>query len=128
MTGTGRQDRTRSRRSALAIVALPFVLAVVAGACGTTDKASREPLPPIRTTTSTSTIPGTTLPPGTRTFYVIKSGDTLASIANEAKVTVQSIIDLNGIANPDAIQAGQTIEIPSGIVVVDSFGTTTTTA
>ena len=77
MTGFERHDGVRSRRAAVTIVSLPLVLAIVMGACGTTDKASKEPLPPIRTTTSTSTIPGTTIPEGVRQFYVIKRGDTL---------------------------------------------------
>ena len=110
------------------VASVPVLFALVAGACGTTDKASTEPLPPIRTTTSTSTIPGTTLPEGVRQFYTIKSGDTLASIAGATGVTVQSIIELNNIENPDAIQAGQTIEIPAGIVVITDLGAVTTVA
>ena len=127
MTGTDRRTRSRPRLTGAAVATLPVVFALVAGACGTTDKASTEPLPPIRTTTSTTTIPGTTLPEGVRQFYTIKSGDTLASIAGATGVTVQSIIELNGIDNPDAIQAGQTIEIPAGIVVIDDLNALTTT-
>ena len=81
MTGTDRRTRPRPRLAGAAFASLPVVLALVAGACGTTDKASTDPLPPIRTTTSTTTIPGTTLPEGVRQFYTIKRGDTLASIA-----------------------------------------------
>ena len=121
MTGTDRRERPRPRLAGAAVASLPVVFALIAGACGTTDKASNEPLPPIRTTTSTTTIPGTTLPEGVRQFYTIKSGDTLASIAAATEVTVQSIIELNGIDNPDSIQAGQTIEIPSGIVVIQNL-------
>ncbi len=131
MTGTaaparrGAAPAPRSRRSAIAIVSAPLVLAVVAGACGTTDKASKEPLPPIRTTTSTTTIPGTTIPEGIRQFYKIKPGDTLGSIAAGFGVTIQSLIDANNIENPDNVPAGLTIEIPSGIVLIDEIPTTT---
>ncbi len=122
MTGIDRAERCqRPRLTGVALASLPLVLALGMAACGTTDKASSEPLPPIRTTTSTTTIPGTTLPEGVRQFYTIKRGDTLASIAAATKVTVQSIIDLNKIDNPDAIQAGQTIEIPSGISVIEDL-------
>jgi nucleoid-associated protein YgaU len=122
MTGIDRAARRHGPRlTGAAVASLPLVLALVVAACGTTDKASSEPLPPIRTTTSTTTMPGTTLPDGVRQFYTIKRGDTLASIAGATGVTVQSIIDLNQIENPDAIQAGQTIEIPSGIVVIDDL-------
>ena len=87
---------------------VPATLGLVA--CGTTDQASKETLPPIRTTTSTSAPATTTIPEGTR-FYVIKRGDTLAAIAASFSVTVQSIVDLNGLENADAIQAGQTLEL-----------------
>ncbi len=99
-------------------IALSGVLAV---ACGTTDSASRETLPPIVTTTS-STLPPTTPPElAERIFYTIKRGDTLQVIANSFGVTVQSIIDLNNIANPDSIAAGQTVEIPTGLLVLDQL-------
>jgi LysM repeat protein len=62
-----------------------------------------------------------------RQFYTIKRGDTLASIAAATGVTVQSIIELNGIEDPNAIQAGQTIEIPSGIVVITDLDAVVTT-
>lgn len=101
-----------------ALVAAPAV--VVFAGCGTTDEASKETLPPIRTTSSTEAPATSTIPEGVR-FYVIKRGDTLAAIAASFSVTVQSIVDLNGLANADAIQAGQTIEIPSGIIVIDEL-------
>ena len=125
MTGSDWRTRTRSRRSSVALVSLPVVIALVAGACGTTDQASDEPLPPIRTTTSSTTIPGTTIPEGVRQFYVIKSGDTLAKIANSFEVTIQSLIDLNRIENPDNVPAGATLEIPAGILVISNLPTTT---
>ena len=62
-----------------------------------------------------------------RQFYTIKRGDTLASIAGATGVTVQSIIVLNNIDDPDAIQAGQTIEIPAGIVVITDLDALVTT-
>ena len=126
MTGTDGHDVTRLRRVGGLLVGLPIALALVVGACGVTDKASNEPLPPIRTTTSTSTIPGTTIPEGVRQFYVIKRGDTLGSIAAAFDVTVQSLIELNNIANPDNVPAGATLEIPSGILVIDELPTTST--
>lgn len=104
-----------------------MVAALVIVGCGTTDEASRETLPPIRTTIAITTTTSTTVPPGQR-FYTIKPGETLGVIAASFQVTVQSIVDINGLANPDAIQAGQTIEIPSGIVVVENLPTTTVVA
>jgi LysM repeat protein len=124
------EPRTRCRSSdergrsvavrVAALVAAPTV--VLFAACGTTDEASKETLPPIRTTTSAAPSATTTIPEGVR-FYVIKRGDTLAAIAASFNVTVQSIVDLNGLVNANAIQAGQTIEIPSGIIVIDELPT-----
>ncbi len=87
------------------------------GACGTTDQASRETLPPIRTTIAITTTTSTTVPPGQK-VYEIKPGETLGIIAASFQVTVQSIVELNGLENPDDIQAGQLIEIPTGITVI----------
>ncbi len=109
----------RETRAAAAIT----MAVLVVSACGTTDKASRDTLPPIRTTIAVTTTTSTTVPEG-RQFYVIQRGDTLAAIAGAYQVTVQSIVELNALANPDAIQAGQTIEIPSGIVVANELPTT----
>ena len=101
----------------VAALGVALLLAGVAVGCGTTDSASQERLPPIRTTLATTSTTSTTIPEGQR-FYTIKRGDTLALIAASFEVTVISIVDLNGLANPDDIQAGQTIEIPSGVIVV----------
>jgi LysM repeat protein len=103
----------------MAVIWVSLGVALVA-ACGTTDEASRQTLPPIRTTTSTTST--TTTIPNDR-FYTIQRGDTLAVIAAKFRVTIESIVDLNGLPNPDAIQAGQTIEIPSN-VREDKPGTT----
>jgi LysM repeat protein len=106
----------------LAALGVALLVAVVAVGCGTTDSASQERLPPIRTTLATTSTTSTTIPEGQR-FYTIKRGDTLAAIAASFEVTVISIVDINGLDNPDDIQAGQTIEIPSGIVVVADLPT-----
>lgn len=112
-----------NRRGAATTVGTTMIAVLAVAGCGTTDEASRETLPPIRTTIAITTTTSTTVPPGQR-FYTIKPGETLGIIAASFEVTVQSIVDLNGLANPDAIQAGQTIEIPSGIVVVENLPTT----
>ncbi len=103
------------------------VLGVAAVGCGTTDEASRETLPPLITTTS-STVPTTTDPnEGKVLFYEIKSGESIAIIAAAFEVPAQSIIDLNNIENPDTIQVGQILQIPTDIVLVDELPEVTTT-
>ncbi|MGF1505270.1 MAG: LysM peptidoglycan-binding domain-containing protein [Anaerolineae bacterium] len=46
--------------------------------------------------------------------YVAQPGDTLFSIAQQFGVTVDEIAFANGITNPDVIQAGQHLPIPTG--------------
>jgi LysM repeat protein len=45
--------------------------------------------------------------------YTIKSGDTLSAIAARNNTTVSALATANGIANPNLIQAGATLKIPS---------------
>lgn len=43
--------------------------------------------------------------------YTVKAGDTLSSIAEEKSTTVDHLVKLNKIANPDHIVAGQVLEL-----------------
>ena len=107
----------------LSATALAFALAVAA--CGGDDGAAADDvLPPIRTTTTTTST-STTLSTD-RKFYVVKRGEFLSLIADSFGVSVQAIVDLNGLADANDIQAGQTIEIPTGVLLVDELPTTTT--
>ena len=45
-------------------------------------------------------------------FYTIKPGDTLTSISRKNGTTVGELVKLNGIADPNRITAGATIELP----------------
>lgn len=45
------------------------------------------------------------------THYVVKKGDTLTAIARKYKTTVNAIIKLNNITNPDLIYAGQVLRV-----------------
>jgi LysM repeat protein len=102
------------------------VLGVVGVACGTTDPASQERLPPIQTTTPTTTTTTTTVAPADL-LYVVQSGDTLFQIAERFSVTVAAIVERNGLASADDIEAGQSLEIPEGLLVVDDGLTSDTT-
>lgn len=46
--------------------------------------------------------------------YTIRPGDTLSRIAAAAGSTVRALVTLNGIADPDRIVAGRTLEVPAG--------------
>jgi peptidoglycan-N-acetylglucosamine deacetylase len=44
--------------------------------------------------------------------YTVAKGDSLTGLAKKFGVTQESILTLNGLTNPDSIQAGQTLKIP----------------
>jgi LysM repeat protein len=108
------------------LAAIAGVLAVVGAACGTTDPAAQERLPPIQTTTPTTTTTTTTVAPGDF-LYVVQSGDTLGKIAERFSVTIAAIVERNGLASADDIQAGQSLEIPEGLLVIDDGQSSDTT-
>jgi LysM repeat protein len=88
--------------------------------CGEdTAGAPAETLPPLNTTTSTTTT--VFVPTTVQRFYVIKRGDTLSKIADSFDVRLEDLKVLNGIVDENNIQAGQEIEIPSGAVVLDTL-------
>ncbi|MCC6616985.1 MAG: LysM peptidoglycan-binding domain-containing protein [Anaerolineae bacterium] len=46
------------------------------------------------------------------TTYVVQTGDTLFTIAQQFGITVQDIVNANTLANPDRLDVGQTLIIP----------------
>jgi LysM repeat protein len=48
----------------------------------------------------------------TPTFYTVRAGETLALIARVFQVTVQDLMEANGITDPDSIREGQVLRIP----------------
>jgi LysM repeat protein len=53
-----------------------------------------------------------TVPPIHGTYYTVRWGDTLASIAWRFGTSVWAIVQANGIANPNVVYAGQRLYIP----------------
>jgi LysM repeat protein len=60
--------------------------------------------------TGTGTETGTT-PRQQRRFYVIRSGDTLETIAARFGTTVEDLVELNPNVDPNALQPGQRIRV-----------------
>lgn len=52
-------------------------------------------------------------PPAGTTVYIVKKGDTLFTIAKSFNVSVESIVKLNNLPNPELIYPGQRLLIPS---------------
>ena len=49
--------------------------------------------------------------------YTIRKGDTLSTIANKYKTTVEAIAKANGITNPKIIKPGQKLKITKGSII-----------
>ena len=60
-------------------------------------------------------------------YYIVKKGDTLGKIAKAFQVRLADLQAINGITNPDDIQAGQELQIPTGAVVYNTLPTPVTT-
>ncbi|MFZ9675891.1 MAG: LysM peptidoglycan-binding domain-containing protein [Ilumatobacteraceae bacterium] len=117
-------------KRAFTLVLLPMTLLT---ACGGGDDSSLDSLPMLGTQAPTTLGPDgviatTTTVAMVEQTYTIQQGDTLSYIAGQFGVTVEAIVAANGLANPDAIQAGQKVIIPAGGVVTTTAAPTTTTA
>ena len=50
----------------------------------------------------------------TASSYVVRSGDTLSTVARRFGTTVRALQDANGIGNADLVRIGRTLQIPAG--------------
>ena len=73
-------------------------------------------IPPPGTELSTATPLPEGLPAGTRIEYMVKSGDTLALIADEYNSTVEDILEINELEDPNSIFVGQILIIRVNLV------------
>ncbi|MDW7982486.1 MAG: LysM domain-containing protein [Thermomicrobium sp.] len=72
------------------------------------------PPPPSLAVPTPTTAPAAPTAPAGGTTYVVQPGDTLYSIAVRFGVSLQALIDANGIEDPNQLQAGQVLVIPRG--------------
>ena len=56
-------------------------------------------------------------------MYIIQSGDTLSSIADRFNVSLNDLMSVNNITDPNTIQAGQQLIIPGLQGVTGTLGT-----
>ena len=52
--------------------------------------------------------------------YTVKEGDTLSAIAKEKETTVEKLVELNKLDNPDSISVGQELELGEGTPETDA--------
>ncbi len=80
----------------------------------TTPTTTQATSTPVTTATETpvpaTPTPGT--PSGQTTTYIVQWGDTLYSIAARYGTTVEVIVQMNDIANPNSIRVGQQLTLP----------------
>lgn len=104
----------------LALAALALVAAVVAVACGGGDSGDRPSSRKIPTATAYAILPEPTILSGGVPVtgrgggdtYVVKAGDTLASIAAELGVPIEELIRLNNLEDPSRLEVDQVLRIP----------------
>jgi peptidoglycan endopeptidase LytE len=106
------------------MVAVAVLLPFGAAACGD-DSGSADTLPPLITTTTSTTLLETTTT--TVSLYTIQSGDSLSAIAEKFNVDQAALMMLNGISDPDHIEAGQVLKIPPQIVATTTVPASSST-
>lgn len=114
-----------ARARILALAAAVAVGAALA-ACGDDTPRATGTLPPIATTSTTTTVLVTTTT--VQQFYEVQSGDSLFLIAERFGVEIDDLMRVNGLTDPDYIEAGQVLEIPPRRAVVDTLPATTSTS
>jgi LysM repeat protein len=109
-----------SSRTFLALTALALVAGVVAVACGGGDSGDRPNARKIPTATAYAILPEPTILSGGVPVtgggggdtYVVKAGDSLASIAAELGVPMEELISLNNLEDPSRLEVDQVLKIP----------------
>jgi LysM repeat protein len=124
---------SRMRERVLIPVLVALSSMTVLAACGDESEGSLESLPMLTAVPPTSTAPvaeatTTTGPKYDDEFYLVQQGDSLSAIAESFGVKVEDVMAANGISNPDKIQAGQKLIIPSGSAPTTTTSTTSPSA
>jgi len=93
----------------------PGVVSALGTPAAATQQALETALAPAATAGPTLTLPpaGETAAAGpTPTIYVAKAGDTMGSVAQAYGVTVDAILEANGLTDPNVLNVGQSLVIP----------------
>lgn len=111
---TWQAGQQRLLRPAVEAVQEPELSPAPATVVVPTPTPTATPLPmPTATATPTATpFPTATPEPTMPRTYVVRPGDTLKDIAFEFDVSVQDLMQINGLTDPDTLQVGQVLIIP----------------
>ena len=77
------------------------------------------------TVPATEVVATTTTVPYEPICYTVQSGDSLFGIAEKFSVSMEEVMQINGITNPDKVFAGQVLELPAPTGFVPIMSSTT---
>src|SRR5262249_42111561 len=102
----------RIRRGVGTVLAATVLLV----ACGGDNKATTPttPLPTVPPDAGDISETTTTLP----AFYIVKAGESLTSIAKKFGISVSELVAFNQLSDPNHIEEGQRLKIPSPTTTV----------
>lgn len=92
----------------------------------TTPTPVTPPIVDLTPVVSTTPVADTPAPQPQHTIYLIRSGDTVTSIAAAFGVSIQAVLDANGVNRSSIIYAGRTLNIPGATTVPAGLGTPVT--
>ena len=98
--------RGRLQWTLLAVTVVSGILAFYFSRQGSDDQVA------VETTVETTVVTTTTIPYDP-VYYTVKSGDSLFRIAETYQVSMEELMVLNGITNPDKVYAGQVLQLPA---------------
>ncbi|PZQ87869.1 MAG: peptidoglycan-binding protein LysM [Leifsonia xyli] len=105
-------------------IAIPSTTLAAENVSSVTPVTPSTPSTPATPAAEPSTPVVSTPAPVLSTSYLIKTGDTISSIAQKFGVTIQALLDANGLSRTSIIYSGRSLTIPGVTVVQD--GTTAT--
>jgi LysM repeat protein len=124
-------------RFSMRMIVVLLMVSTMATACFDNGDSSDErpedattiPAAPV-TTASTAPLNTTTTgrAAGEPLVYTVQEGDTLGSIASNFNTTVELLVEVNNIADPNSLQVGQELIIPAPGTTPGADSTTSSTA
>ena len=88
---------------------------IVVPAAPVVDLAATQLLSPTQLTLPSGDTPTPgPVPTGTSTIHIVESGDTLGSIALNYDLSIEELMESNGLTNPDVLSVGQALVIAVG--------------